>query len=130
MNYVGFVDNGLKSVLNSGKLEFALLKTKPIVDEHGATNGYRATLAITRDATRYVKNDGEVVNSPNLGEVITVTVKAAPVPEIRKMVMGVKLVNPTVHSVYATSALDSSFAQINWSVTADNIVVSESGNGK
>ena len=131
MNYVSSVDTGFRNIVNSGKLEFALLKTKAIVDEHGATTGYRATLAITRDATRYVKTDGEIVTAPNLGEVITVNVRYSQIPEIKTMVAGVKLVNPTVHSVYATSAPDSSFAQIHWSITADNIVIAnEGGNGK
>lgn len=129
MNYVSFVDLGLKNILNSNKLELALLKIKPIIDEHGAATGYRATLAITRDATRYVKTDGEVVISPNLGETITVIVKSSQIPDIKSMVTGVKLVNPIVHSLYATSSVDSTYAQINCSISADNIVVAN-GDGK
>ena len=130
MKFINLVDRGLKAAISNNEYGFALLKVKPITNEHGAATGYRATLAITRDSTRYVKADGEIVTSPNLGEVITVNVNSTRVPEIKGMVTDVKLVNPVVHSVYATSAPDSSFAQINWSVSADNITVATANSGK
>ena len=122
INHAAVENLGLQQIINQGKWEFAFLKAKAIVDKAGNTNGYRADLVITRDNTQIIKSNGELVKSPNVGEVITVNVVNQDVPEVDHMVLGAKLVNPVVHSVYASSSLDSTFANINWSISATNLI--------
>lgn len=122
INHAALENLGLQLIVSQGKWEFAYLKAKAIVDKAGNPNGYRADLVITRDNTQIVKSNGEVVKSPNVGEVITVNVVNQDVPDVDHMVLGVKLVNPVVHSVYASSSLDSTFATINWSISATNLI--------
>lgn len=121
INHTSLENLGLQQIVTQGKWEFAFLKAKAIVDKAGNPNGYRADLVITRDATQVVKGTGEIVKSPNVGEVITVNINNPHVPEVDHMVLNVKLINPVVHSVYATSQADSTYATINWSLSATDI---------
>lgn len=121
LNHAPIEQFGLREIISQGKWELAYLKSKAVMDKDGNPSGYRADLVITRDVTQVVKGSGEIVKSPNVGEVITVNVNSPHVPEIDHMVMNVKLVNPVVHSVYATSQADSTYASINWSLSATDI---------
>lgn len=121
LNHAPIEQFGLRDLVTQGKWELAYLKSKAVLDKEGNPSGYRADLVITRDATQVVKSSGEIVKSPNVGEVITVNINNSNLPEIDHMVMNVKLINPVVHSVYATSQADSTFATINWSLSATNI---------
>lgn len=121
LNHSPIEQFGLRDLVSQGKWEFAYLKSKVVLDKNGNPSGYRADLVITRDATQVVKGTGEIVKSPNVGEVITVNINNPHVPEVDHMVLNVKLINPVVHSVYATSQVDSTFATINWSLSASDI---------
>lgn len=121
LNHAPIEQFGLQNLVTQGKWELAYLKNKAVLDKEGNPSGYRADLVITRDATQVVKSSGEIVKSPNVGEVLTVNINNSHVPAIDHMVMNVKLINPVVHSVYATSQADSTYATINWSLSATDI---------
>lgn len=126
LNLVNLVNKGITSAFE--QFDFALLKTRPLADENGEVHSYRATLVIANDRSTYTRSNGERVEQANVGETLQVTVGSKNVPAIKGMIVGVKLIKPQVHAVYATTAQDSTFASINLSVTAEDLILP--GNGK
>lgn len=126
-NIVTLTNDGITSAFS--KMDFALLKARPLADDNGEVRAYRATLVITTDRSTYTRSNGERVEGANTGELFQVTINSNKVPEIKAMVMGIKLVKPQVHAVYATSSQDSTFATINVSISAEDIILPEFNKG-
>ncbi|MDM8304301.1 hypothetical protein [Limosilactobacillus vaginalis] len=127
LNLVSIVNKGIEQAFE--ELDFALLKTRPIADENGEVQAYRATVVVTADHSNYTRSNGEKVEGVNAGEVLQLTVRNNRMPDVKGMVVGVKLVKPQVHAVYATSAQDSTFATINLSFSAENLLLPDQKGG-
>ena len=121
LNLVTIVNKGIEQAFE--ELDFALLKTRSIADDNGEVQGYRATVVVTNDRSNYTRSNGDKVEGTNAGEVLQLTVHSSQVPTIKGMIVGIKLIKPQVHAVYATSAQDSTFATINISVSAENLLL-------
>ncbi|MCI7161678.1 MULTISPECIES: hypothetical protein [Lactobacillus] len=122
LSLIPLTNSGIKVAFE--KMQFALLKVRKVVASQATdTDYYTATLAVTADGNTYLKSNGEIVQDPNLGETFNVRIKQENLPSIRGMVTNVRLVNPIVHSVYATTAENSTFANINCSISADNLIL-------
>ena len=128
LNLVSIVNKGIEQAFE--ELDFALLKTRPIADDNGEVQGYRATVVVTADHSNYTRSNGEKVEGANAGEVLQLTVHSSQVPTIKGMIVGIKLIKPQVQAVYATTALDSTFANINLSITAENIILPSNKGGR
>lgn len=125
LSLIPLANNGTKVAFE--KMQFALLKVRKVVASK-VTDGnyYTATLAVIADDNTYVKSNGEVVQDPNLGETFSIRINQEDLPTIRGMVTNIRLVNPVVHSVYATTAENSTYATINCSISADNLILPQS----
>lgn len=121
LNLVAIVNKGIEQAFE--ELDFALLKVRSIADDNGEVRSYRATVVVTNDRSNYTRSNGDKVEGANVGEVLQLTVHSSQVPTIKGMVVGIKLIKPQVHAVYATSAQDSTFANINLSISADNLLL-------
>lgn len=122
LSLIPLANNGTKVAFE--KMQFALLKVRKVVASK-ATDGnyYTVTLAVIADSNTYSKSNGEIVHDPNLGETFNVRINQENLPSFHGMVTNVKLVNPVVHSVYATTVENSTFATINCSISADNLIL-------
>ena len=121
LSLIPLANSGAKTAFE--KMKFALLKMRKVVALKATDrNYYTVTLAVIADGNTYVKSNGEIVQDPNLGETFNVRVDQENLPSVHGMVTNVRLVNPVVHSVYATTAENSTFATINCSISADNII--------
>lgn len=127
-NLVALANQGILAEFD--QLNFALLKVRPIADENGEVQGYRATVVVTNDRSSYTRSNGDKVVGVNAGEVLQMTVNSNNIPKIKGMVIGVKIVKPQVHAVYATTSQDSTFATINLSISAENIVLPNDKGGR
>lgn len=127
LNLVTIVNKGIEQAFE--ELDFALLKTRPIADDNGEVQGYRATVVVTNDRSNYTRSNGDKVEGANVGEVLQLTVHSSQVPTIKGMIVGIKLVKPQVHAVYATSAQDSTFANINLSLSVENLFLPDNRKG-
>lgn len=116
---VPIADVGIKNALE--KMDLAMLKSKALSNDNGEVTSYRVSLAIVNDRNSYVKSDGEVINEPNLGETFEVKIMNPKLAKFHQMVTGVKLIQPKVHALYATTSQDSSYAQLRISLTASDI---------
>lgn len=119
LNLVPIAEKGIKNALNN--MSLVLLKLKKHADKNGQVDRVNATLAVAKDNNSYVKANGEEVKDVNLGETFTVKISNPKLQSVRGVVMNVRLINPTVHAIYATTTNDSSFATINISIAADDI---------
>lgn len=121
LNLVSLINKGIEQAFD--QYELALLKVRSLADENGEVNSYRATIVVTSDHSSYTRSNGEKVDGVNAGEVLQLTVHSNRVPDIKGMVTGIKVVKPQIHAVYATSQSDSTFATINISVSAENLLL-------
>ena len=71
-NIVILTNDGITSAFS--KMDFALLKARPLADDNGEVRAYRATLVITTDRSTYTRSNGERVEGANTGEVFQVTI--------------------------------------------------------
>lgn len=115
-----FANNGLKATL--ANMELAVLKLRKVVAPTATQSShYNATIAVIADHNIVTKSNGEKSLDPNLGETIVVRINKDNLPDIHGLIPNIKLINPVVHTIYATTAENSTFATINCSISADGI---------
>lgn len=128
LNLVPFANEGVKATL--AKMSLAVLKIRKHVSVEGQPNSVTVTLAVMRDNNSYSKSNGELVKEPNLGETFNVHIVGNNCPTAHSVINNVKLVNPIIHAVYATSAEQSTFAQMHVSFSANALQMPEQFNNK
>ncbi|MDB6261580.1 hypothetical protein ODV15_03210 [Lactobacillus amylovorus] len=121
LNLIPLANNGVKGALD--KMQLAMLKQRKVTAQTvGDKDYYTVTFAVIADGNQYSKSDGEILKEPNLGETFNVRINQENMPSIHGMIPNVRLVNPICHAIYATTSENSTFATINCSISADNVI--------
>lgn len=115
LNGVVIANQGIQNFMRN--CEVALIKTT--INTNGQTT---ATGIILQDRNSYpAKKNGEAVVNPNGGKNLTVHI-TGDTRVINQFIPGISFENLRVTSVYASSQSDSTFATVNYSLTADRII--------
>lgn len=120
LNMAPFANTGLKATLSN--MELAVLKLRKVVATTATeSNHYNATIAVIADHNTITKSNGDQTLDPNLGETFVVIINKENLPDVHGIIPNIRLVNPVIHTIYATSAENSTFATINCSISAQGI---------
>lgn len=115
LNGEAAMNNGIQSMINN--CQVALIKTT--LNENGNST---AQGIIIQDNNQYApKRNGQKVINPNAGVNLTVHI-TGDVPVINQFILGIRFQNLRVTSVYATSQLNSTFANVHYVLEADGFI--------